>query len=460
MSTHQNTHKPPTKRSNSMTHKKLKWLKQSNTGTKTNQKLKRSHSSARVQSKKPFHHKPFKKPGPRDIGRIENSDWTPIKYNENVTKNKNSKKPIKKSKIYKPGPREIGRIKKSPQWKPIELTKDEEMKLNVGNFLEERITKNKNTNKYKEKIYKPGPRDIGRNNNWNPIPIPIKSKRIRIKLNSKSDKNNKCKKILIPNLKIVYSPRINEAIFIGYKNINNDNDIHNGDSDSGHSNIDNDNDTEIIEPKPQTAKFTFLDMDKLESKWSENENKNDLCNDKNANKSELNDESDIDNNDSDSGHSNIDNDNDTEIIEPKPQTAKFTFLDMDKLESKWSENENKNDLCNDKNANKSELNDESDIDNNDSDSGHSNIENDNGKRIEINDWLSDLLNCDDDVCDSKKQNYMIIIDEIEKNDNGDDVYSGCLISDENNDQDNQELLFDFQSFVDNLKKKTNDTQSF
>ncbi len=45
----------------------------SQSNTKKNPKLKRSQSNARVQAGNTFHYKPFK-PGPRDIGRIENTD--------------------------------------------------------------------------------------------------------------------------------------------------------------------------------------------------------------------------------------------------------------------------------------------------------------------------------------------------------------------------------------------------
>ena len=133
-----------------------------------------------------------------DIGRIKsNNGWTPIQYEETntnkswMTERLNPKKPkITRSRShgpYKPGPRDIGKISDS-NWKPIKLSKKEQNKLNAGSFLDDRprsrsASRNKQAKPNKCKIYKAGPRDIGRNDDnfkWKPIEL---SKEEEAKLN-------------------------------------------------------------------------------------------------------------------------------------------------------------------------------------------------------------------------------------------------------------------------------------
>eukprot|EP01083_Nonionella_stella_P277907 944933_1 len=126
------------------------------------------------------------KPGPRDIGKIKGSNWKPIEYEIDITKggkgsniswkeerlNSKSKRIRSKSanetkKIYKAGPRDIGRVS-GKSWKPIQLTKKEKEKLNKGHFLDDRIEKRSRKRSKTHKIYKKGPRDIGRIHGWKP----------------------------------------------------------------------------------------------------------------------------------------------------------------------------------------------------------------------------------------------------------------------------------------------------
>ena len=178
----------------------------------------RSKSTRRAsKNSKKEESKPFK-PGPRDIGRNSGHNWEPIalsaaeeaKLNagsflddRSRSKSQNAVRKKKPAKTFKPGPRDIGR-NSGHNWKPINLSKEEEAKLNSGSFLQDR-GRSKSAHpprtSGKGKVFKPGPRDIGRNDNWKPKEVKItkpkrrENKRFKIKVNDNEVDPKKLSKI-------------------------------------------------------------------------------------------------------------------------------------------------------------------------------------------------------------------------------------------------------------------------
>jgi len=127
------------------------------------------------------------KQGPRDIGRMKG--WKPANYGIDLKKMQEEdflrpkvkgkrSKPRKgkdveaeevpngsKFKVYKQGPRDIGRMK---GWKPAKY----DIKQDESNFLQPRIATSKKITG--DTIHKPGPRDIGRNKKYKAAEYDIK----------------------------------------------------------------------------------------------------------------------------------------------------------------------------------------------------------------------------------------------------------------------------------------------
>merc|ERR1712048_451029 len=96
---------------------------------------------------------------------------------ERVQTKKKKRKDTPPDKIYKAGPRDIGRINLAEtDWKPAKY----DIKTDNKNFLSERIpSKKKKKNVTETKVYKAGPRDIGRidlaQTDWKPAQYDIKN---------------------------------------------------------------------------------------------------------------------------------------------------------------------------------------------------------------------------------------------------------------------------------------------
>jgi len=137
------------------------------------------------------------KPGPRDIGRVK--DWKPAKYDAKPEQYDRAKSTdssedtaggsasYSKFKVYKAGPRDIGRNK---EWKPANYGIDLK-KMQEEDFLRERTSSKPNPRETKDaeveevpmgskfKVYKKGPRDIGRNKGWKPAKYDIDLKKMQ-----------------------------------------------------------------------------------------------------------------------------------------------------------------------------------------------------------------------------------------------------------------------------------------
>lgn len=137
------------------------------------------------------------KPGPRDIGRVK--DWKPAKYDAKPEQYDRAKSTdssedtaggsasYSKFKVYKAGPRDIGRNK---EWKPANYGIDLK-KMQEEDFLRERTSSKPNPRETKDaeveevpmgskfKVYKKGPRDIGRNKEWKAADYGIDLKKIQ-----------------------------------------------------------------------------------------------------------------------------------------------------------------------------------------------------------------------------------------------------------------------------------------
>lgn len=117
------------------------------------------------------------KPGPRDIGIMKG--WKPADYgidlkkNESFLKERTTSASRKRtmsggpgaSNVYKPGPRDIGRNK---DWKPANYGIDLKEEQSTS-FLKERTSSRSRSRTKRTQsatVYKPGPRDIGRNRSY------------------------------------------------------------------------------------------------------------------------------------------------------------------------------------------------------------------------------------------------------------------------------------------------------
>lgn len=189
---------------------RMKSWKPANYDAKKPGKHERTKSTDSSEDTAGASHNKFKvhKAGPRDIGR--NKEWKPAKYDidlkkmqeEDFLRERTSSKPNprettdaeveevptgSKFKVYKKGPRDIGRNK---GWKPAKYGIDLK-KMQEEDFLRERTTQKPNPRKTKDaeveetpmgskfKVHKAGPRDIGRMKGWKPANYGIDLKKLQ-----------------------------------------------------------------------------------------------------------------------------------------------------------------------------------------------------------------------------------------------------------------------------------------